>query len=567
MTTGTGVAQTRTVGNNPRFFPLLVAVVTAACFVVLWARAIRVEAVADLMVGEDAAFLSQAEAAGIVSLILPYMGYLHTPVRIVAYAASLVDYGWQPTVCFAGTLLIYALAIVILLQNLLSLNLRPLLAGAAVLLIFLQPTDRYTLLGLSTVQWVTGTALTAYALGYRGTNSRIMNWLVVILFGLNGPFAVFLAPFVVLKLFIVKSENNRELHWGLFVAALLQLGCTLFSPRVAGDVAAVGASLTVFREFLASLFRMSVFEMTGSGSLYSVGLVVSAMIAAFALNLKRDDTPDCPENRLVLAWIVVVALFLASTLVAASRLTPEFFDLYTREYGHNQRYLFFPHSMLVLAAFVLARRRPVCAALSAFGFLGLFIANLTMLDRDPTYFRSFLNFSRFRPVYWTINPLKTENRTSIWMLRFARKTLEPLDPARVFQVGGEDLTSNDADITGDTGRLTAAFSGDRKSALLTYSRAVDCSATSDIGLDMVFSESSAVRLDLVVEPLSGNGPAHISTIYHNFVEEHLQMAVPHIGVPARLSLRVSDNSRPWERPPASVSVNLNRMTFFCLPAR
>ena len=151
----------------------------------------------QLYAEDGSIFLRQAEWHGLESFIVPYMGYLHTIPRLVAWIASrTLDPAWWPAF-YNGVAFVVSLAVAVRLfsPRLAGLPGRPWLALA----LFLGPQSGEVLINLTNLQWITALLLVQQTLIAPPQNARERcgDLAIIALCGLTGPFvAAFWAVFV-----------------------------------------------------------------------------------------------------------------------------------------------------------------------------------------------------------------------------------------------------------------------------------------------------------------------------------------------------------------------------------
>lgn len=140
-------------------------------------------------------FLAQNDLVGLRALLEPYMGYLHTLPRLIAWIASrLLDPAWWPAFYNVTAFAIWLAVIARTYSPRLPLPpaLRPWLALA----FFLGPQTGEVLFSITNLQWVVAFLLIqqAFIAAPTTTAQRLADLTLVALLGLTGPFILALGP-------------------------------------------------------------------------------------------------------------------------------------------------------------------------------------------------------------------------------------------------------------------------------------------------------------------------------------------------------------------------------------
>jgi len=143
---------------------------------------------------EDACiFLVQQEQFGFRAVLEPYMGYLHTLPRLIAwFAATFADPAWWPAI-YNGTA--FALTVALFFR---IASPRFDVPGKPVLLLafaFSAHTGEVPI-NVTNLQWISAFFLVIQPLlsTPTGVVARVVDFIIVLLVGLTGPFSVILAP-------------------------------------------------------------------------------------------------------------------------------------------------------------------------------------------------------------------------------------------------------------------------------------------------------------------------------------------------------------------------------------
>jgi hypothetical protein len=248
----------------------------------------------QLWAEDGSIFLVQDGQLGIRAWFEPYNGYLHLLPRLVAWIArQTADVAWWPAIYNGG-----AFAVTVgLFARLASARVR-LPAKPALLLTFpLVVGTGEVLINLTNLQWLTAFFLVLHLFlePPKGASQRAVDLLILVIVGLNGPFAAVLAP-----LFAWRAWRDRRLD---DILALAVVGtCALIQGAFASraGLALYGAGeplrLLMFISVLGS--RLVTWTFFGPGAVRAlplwahaaVGIAFVATLAAIALR-RHEERP------------------------------------------------------------------------------------------------------------------------------------------------------------------------------------------------------------------------------------------------------------------------------------
>lgn len=161
----------------------------------------------QLWAEDGSVFLLENDQLGLAALVTPYMGYLHTLPRLVAWlSALLLDVAWWPAAYNGFAFLFWLAVIARLFSPRLPLPHKPWLA----LLVFVGPHTGEILFNLTNVQWIGALALVQQAILARPATrtERLGDLALVALIGLTGPFIVALLPLFAWRAWRDRHSDN-----------------------------------------------------------------------------------------------------------------------------------------------------------------------------------------------------------------------------------------------------------------------------------------------------------------------------------------------------------------------
>jgi hypothetical protein len=353
--------------NIPAFFPAswrrgrLTWWLLAGFAVLLFLRKPHALHTPQLYAEDGTIFLGQNDFLGLRAFAEPYMGYLHTLPRLIAWTAShTLDPIWWP-LAYNGAAFLLGLAVLArIFSPRLDLPHKPALALA--LLLACQTGEIFS--NITNLQWLTAVLLILQALAARPVTfaQRAGDLFVIGLVGLTGPFVIALAPLLAWRWWRERSNDT-------LAALLLATACAAVQASL---VLTTGPKFT-FPAFDATAFfaiigqRLFVWPLAGDyaathlppTAMGIVGTVV--IVAGIAWTLRPHP------RRLVRAQIV--AAFGLMMIAAVYRSRPDTWGLASPAY--SDRYFYLPRVLLLwllvweidaMPRFVAWTARAACAA-------------------------------------------------------------------------------------------------------------------------------------------------------------------------------------------------------------
>ena len=349
-------ARLRAWFRDPHLTPAVLALFAVALFL----RKPYALLVPQLYAEDGTIFLAQNDLVGLRALLEPYMGYLHTLPRLLAWLASrLLDPAWWPAAYNVTSFAIWLAVIARTFSPRLPLPpaLRPWLALA----FFLGPQSGEILFNITNLQWIVAFLLVQQAFVTPPTTraQRLTDLALLALIGLTGPFILALGPLLAWRwwrdpasLRLKRSSFNLQLLAFASLCAALQAWFIVrtgpkftFPPFDAAPFfAVVGQRLLIFPVFGDDLARRLPPLVLALGGLLPVvalllwslrphprRLLRAQLVAAFLLMMAagvyraRPDTWHLPNlvfadryfylPRVLLAWLLILELDTAQRAV------------------------------------------------------------------------------------------------------------------------------------------------------------------------------------------------------------------------------------------------------------
>lgn len=168
-------------------------------------------------------FLAQSYELGWDSIFNPYNGYLHILIRVFVLLLSKIPLLIIPTAFHISAYLVtmYTVFIIIsskldiekIYKNLLALTLVTVVASSG------HGIDREIFIILTNVQWFTCFILILHIMENYNNRFRVLPIVHALIFGLQGPFSVLLAPFAILKGVLIREKSLSYWFFTLVLTA------------------------------------------------------------------------------------------------------------------------------------------------------------------------------------------------------------------------------------------------------------------------------------------------------------------------------------------------------------
>lgn len=195
----------------------------------------------QLWAEDGAIFLQQQRDLGITSLWMPYAGYLHVVLRLLALAiGSVTDLLYLPAIYNGTALLFTVLTGWFILRSRVDIPYKPAIALALVLV----PHLSEVYMTLTNLQWIFATALPLFVLQTPAPTRlrKIVDTIGVLLFGMTGPFLLIFSPLLLYRFWRDgwKSRSNIAFCLTGLVAVGVQAYCVSHTPAPPPAVISAG---------------------------------------------------------------------------------------------------------------------------------------------------------------------------------------------------------------------------------------------------------------------------------------------------------------------------------------
>jgi hypothetical protein len=371
---------------------LVILAVAASIIIMLVKTKWHLPIGATLWAEDGNIFFNEAEHTGVSSIVSPYAGYLHIWPRLFSILATLFPITAIPIVLAAGWALGLALTISVIFRRFNAHFVPTWLTAACILLMALQPTNSETYFTITNTQWFLSVGLSVWILLEGSERNSWVDYVLLAMMSLTGPFCIVLAPMVAIKLYIQPGKVDVRFYAIYFACTLLQL--TIFAGSGRATEGTIDPSLwnwlIAFKTFL--LFGQADYKAPLAFWLCYLG----GAVYVFA----RAQKPD--GYRLKLALL----LLLAAGLIYMSGLwSHKFNPTILNPQGGGARY-FVPAYGLILVTIGLLFSSHRVIACTVLGLATLICWKLFLpFDRTDLQFQAYAKFAEVESsIIIPINP-------------------------------------------------------------------------------------------------------------------------------------------------------------------
>jgi hypothetical protein len=292
----------------------------------------------QLWAEDGSIFLMQADLHGTSALVMPYMGYLHTLPRVIAWAAArLLDPAWWPAFYNGISFVIWLAVLARLFTRRFDLPGKPWLALALIA----TPHTGEVFFNITNLQWLTAFVLIQQALILPPTTraDRISDRIILALVTLTGPFGIVFLPLFAWRWWRDRRRDNAVAFGIVLVCAAIQ---AWFVVRTGPRFEFQSDPLRLWPNLVVLARRLVIWPVLGREPAleFSPG-VIAGVGGAFLLALAGWVLRPHPWRRLRAQVLVAFALI---TLAAVYRTRPDTWAADNLDFG--DRYFYIPRVLL-----------------------------------------------------------------------------------------------------------------------------------------------------------------------------------------------------------------------------
>jgi hypothetical protein len=310
----------------------------AACALVLALRKPHALHTPQLWAEDGSIFLMQADLHGSSSLVMPYMGYLHTLPRVIAWITPrLFDPAWWPAFYNGVSFLIWLAVLARFFTSRFELPGKPWLALALIAV----PHSGEIFFNVTNLQWLTAFVLIQQVLILppKTTAQRVSDLLILASVTLTGPFGVAFLPLFIWRCWRDRRPDNGAALAVVLVGAAIQLWFVIQTgPRFEYQSAPI--RLWNILEILAR--RIVVWPVFGTRFAFSMPPpLVAAIGGAIGVGLIAWSLRPHPRRKL---RVPIVGALVLITLASVYRIRPDTWGSDSVDYG--DRYFYIPRVLI-----------------------------------------------------------------------------------------------------------------------------------------------------------------------------------------------------------------------------
>jgi len=180
-------------------------------------------------------FYKQAWENGISSISSSYAGYHVVTIRIVAYLSTFFSIDYAPTICNLFTLALQILPLYFIFsQRLNKVFVSDVLKYGFALIYLIGPGAREVFLTMTNIQWYLPiwVLLFLFSEPSKNRNVKIVEYVLLLLFSLTGPYAIFIFPIYGGMLLLRKIKLDKIAFAIIVISFALQASSLVCSPSV-----------------------------------------------------------------------------------------------------------------------------------------------------------------------------------------------------------------------------------------------------------------------------------------------------------------------------------------------
>jgi hypothetical protein len=313
---------------------------------------------------EDGTFwFHDAYDYGLASLVQPHTGYLQSLPRVTALLARLMPISMMPAWFLLVAIVVQMAPVALMIWR--GADIMPMASARCGLILFYigMPNGEEAYLNLTDAQWHLALLLFLLVVipSPRHLASRLLQYAILLLGGLSGPFSLFLSPIAWWHTLTSTQEERRRcaIQAGLLsVTAAIQ---TVFIALYAGsgrNSTSLGASvptlvhILVNQIFLGSIFGSRVVRYYLHLGILQYALACAALLLGSWGLFTAWQYGSSLYRKFALFSILILAASLKSPVISYGM--PQWVSMETP--GNGGRYFFFPILMCFCAVLVLASR-------------------------------------------------------------------------------------------------------------------------------------------------------------------------------------------------------------------
>jgi hypothetical protein len=205
---------------------------------------------------------------------------------------------------------------------------------------------------------------------------------------LTGPFALILAPILLMQLAIYRDWKDRKYVYTITgLGALVQFGAIFFSNRFSD-----GTFDKDISHWMTAFFNFMSFGSTSAIAKAAALLFYTTTVYAFAVNTDKKLNRHYDSIGVVfLSLLASGAIFYGGGLLAMKAVPHLYSPL-----GGGARYFFIPYSLIFFASVLVVSKRPVLKCLVYGALVVLAISSFSVFQLSDLQFKAYVKFAKYK---------------------------------------------------------------------------------------------------------------------------------------------------------------------------
>ncbi len=358
-----------------------ISLIFLSVFIFYYARNNFVNISSLLWAEDGTVFLSEVYRDGIKSVFNQYAGYQHLYPRLVSLIVYFTDISFAPIIFLIATLIPLLMLVTVAYRFICSLGINYILASFITLTTFSVPLTNEIYLNLTNIQWYIF-ILMFLVIIYKESRSFLPKYIfypLFLIFSLTGPFSIYLACVIVLKIFLDRFRFKLDdivLYCIVFVSSVVQFAMILLNDRVGSDIS---NDLMSFAELFCKTLLL------GSNRFITQVIAFTFFILFFIYVYKYKKVEKDSSFNYFIYFIYSVVIYALSIVVSIdiSSLGP---------LGIGSRYFLFIYFVMILSIPIITKNRKVIISLLSLILLfwiSVFITS-RLKDSDTLFYFDYL---------------------------------------------------------------------------------------------------------------------------------------------------------------------------------
>lgn len=266
---------------------------------------------------------------------------------------------------------------------------------------------------------------------------------------------------------------------------------------------------------------------------------------------------------------MICSVIFVSTIHTTVSMPGNIYLIHLDSLRDNSRYLYIPHSLLILGSIIVTKRYLVLSFISVFCFFTISIVEFSYFKREKANFQSMIHFSDYKDIFLFNNPFGPFRDN--WLFHLRKKNHMILEPERIKAADLKNVVAENAQTVNFENKLQILLKneGDSYSSEISLNSPVICNNTRDLALEAKLSTTRPIKILTVVKSSMSDKNPEVEAVRNftwNTKNTLLQVAFPYSETKNNVAFII-------ERYPHSNEVKNNQINiveiedlkFYCLP--